>query len=168
MSGQGGASATPGKGGELPDAGSSDEAAALEEEAANLEYNKQATELVLKRLQKELERGDVDPELLEQLGWTEAEMKRFAERLGKHLEKNNANDETPESAARREQFEEMLKTLDLKKGGTKRTGENSPQREVNQIESRRTNVPPTYKKAFEQFTKDLNRQKQSKPAAPPK
>ena len=64
----------------------------------------------------------------------------------------------------REQFEEMLKTLDLKKGGTKRTGENSPQREVNQIESRRTNVPPTYKRAFEQFTKDLNRQKQSKPA----
>ena len=164
MSGQGGGSATPGKGGELPDAGSNDEAAALEEEAANLEYNKQATELVLKRLQKELERGDVDPELLEQLGWTEAEMKRFAERLGKHLEKSNAIEETPESAARREQFEEMLKTLDLKKGGTKRTGENSPQRDVNQIESRRTNVPPTYKKAFEQFTKDLNRQKQSKPA----
>ncbi len=162
MSGQGGASATPGKGGELPDAGEA-QATVLEEEAANLEYNKQATELVLKRLQKELERGDVDPELLEQLGWTEAEMKRFAERLGKHLEKTNANDETPESAARREQFEEMLKSLDLKKGGTKRTGENSPQREVNQIESRRTNVPPTYKKAFEQFTKDLNRQKQSKP-----
>ena len=124
-----------------------------------MEYNKQATELVLKCLQKELERGDVDPELLEQLGWTEAEMKRFAERLGKHLEKTNATEETPESAARREQFEEMLKTLDLKKGGARRTGENSPQREVNQIESRRTNVPPTYKKAFEQFTKDLNRQK---------
>ena len=167
MPAQGGGSATPGKGGELPDAGSGD-APALEEEAANLEYNKQATELVLKRLQKELERGDVDPELLEQLGWTEAEMKRFAERLGKHLEKTNATEETPESAARREQFEEMLKTLDLKKGGARRTGENSPQREVNQIESRRTNVPPTYKKAFEQFTKDLNRQKQSKPAAPSK
>ena len=96
---------------------------------------------------------------LEQRGWTEAEMNRFAERLGKHLEKTNATEETPESAARREQFEEMLKTLDLKKGGARRTGENSPQREVNQIESRRTNVPPTYKKAFEQFTKDLNRQK---------
>ncbi|MEK6261906.1 MAG: hypothetical protein AABP62_25185 [Planctomycetota bacterium] len=131
-----------------------------ESEAANLEYNKQATELVLKRLQDGLERGDVDPELLEQLGWTEAEMKRFAERLGKHLQESKSVEETPESVARRQQFEEMLKNLQLKKQGTKRSGENSPQRDVNQIESRRANVPPQYQKAYEQFTKDLARQKQ--------
>ncbi len=139
-----------------------------EGEEANLEYNKQATELVLKRLQDGLERGDVDPELLEQLGWTEAEMKRFAERLGKHLQESKSPDETPESQARRQQFEEMLKSLDLKKRGAKRSGENSPQRDVNQIESRRANVPPQYRRAYEQFTKDLARQKQPGPATPSK
>ena len=139
-----------------------------ESEAANLEYNKQATELVLKRLQDGLERGDVDPELLEQLGWTEAEMKRFAERLGKHLQESKSLEETPESLARRQQFEEMLKSLDLKKQGTKRSGENSPQRDVNTIESKRANVPPQYKKAYEQFTKDLARQKQPGSTPSPK
>jgi len=139
-----------------------------ESEAANLEYNKQATELVLKRLQDGLDRGDIDPELLEQLGWTEAEMKRFAERLGKHLQESKSLEETPESIARRQQFEEMLKSLDLKRRGTKRSGENSPQRDVNQIESKRTTVPPQYRKAYEQFTKDLARQKQPASTTPSK
>ena len=161
-----------GRNGPVSDASENDaagQATSLEEsEAANLEYNKQASELVLKRLQDGLERGDVDPELLEQLGWTEAEMKRFAERLGKHLQESKSTEETPESLARKQQFEEMLKSLDLKKQGTKRSGENSPQRDVNQIESRRNNVPPQYRKAYEQFTKDLARQKQPGSATPSK
>ena len=40
-------------------------------EEANMEYNRQATELILQKLNKQLERGDVDAELLEQLGWTQ-------------------------------------------------------------------------------------------------
>ncbi len=165
----GGGGAQSGPMSDVPNEEGSEQATTVEEgEAANLEYNKQATELVLKRLKDGLERGDVDPELLEQLGWTEAEMKRFADRLGKHLQESKSLDETPESLARRQQFEEMLKSLDLKKQGTKRSGENSPQRDVNQIESRRANVPPQYRKAYEQFTKDLARQKQPGSATPPK
>ncbi len=166
--GQGGKQAKQGNGGggqngpitAAPDGDEAAPATSLEEsEAANLEYNKRATELVLKRLQDGLDRGDIDPELLEQLGWTETEMKRFAERIGKHLQESKSNEETPESVARRQQFEEMLKNLDLKRQGTKRSGENSPQRDVNTIESKRANVPPQYRKAYEQFTKDLARQK---------
>ena len=160
-----------GQSGPMTDAPNDDapgEATVEESEAANLEYNRRATELVLKRLQDELERGDVDPELLEQLGWSKDEMQRFAERLGKHLQESKSLEETPESIARRQQFEEMLKSLDLKKQGTKRSGENSPQRDVNQIESRRANVPPQYRKAYEQFTKDLARQKQPASKTPSK
>lgn len=150
-----------------PDAGGPGAATSLEEaEAANLEYNRQATELILKGLQDQLERGDVDPELLEQLGWTEAEMKRFADRLDKYLQDAKSPEETPESQARRQQFEEMLKNLDLKKQGTKRSGENAPQRDVNQIESRRNNVPTQYRKAYEQFTKEASRQKPAATAKP--
>lgn len=132
-------------------------------EEANLEFKRQASELVLKKLQDGLERGDVDPEMLEKLGWTEEELRRFADRLGKYLKESRSGEETPESLARRLQFEEMLKGLDVNKKGASRSGQNSPQREVNQIETRRGAVPKEYGKAFEKFSKELNRQK--KPAS---
>ncbi|MDB5346952.1 MAG: hypothetical protein JWP89_5329 [Schlesneria sp.] len=132
-----------------------------EGEEANLEYKKQATELVLKRLQDELERGEVDPELLEKLGWTKDELRRFSDRLNKALAESKSGDETPESQSRRQQFEEMLKGLDVNKSGTKRSGENSPQREVNQIESRHSTVPKAYRAASEKLSRDVSRQKKA-------
>jgi collagen type III alpha len=132
-----------------------------EGEEANLEYKKQATELVLKRLQDELERGDVDPELLEKLGWTKDELRRFSDRLNKALAESKSGDETPESLSRRQQFEEMLKGLDVNKSGTKRSGENSPQREVNQIESRHSTVPKAYRAASEKLSREVSRQKKA-------
>lgn len=134
-------------------------------DAANLEYKKQATELVLKRLQDQLDRGDVDPELLQQLGWTEADMRRFTDRMSRYLQESKSTEETPESAARRQQFEEMLKSLDLKKRGVSRSGENATQREVKQVESRQSTVPQEYRSAFDKFTKELARQKS--PSAKP-
>ncbi len=134
-----------------------------EGEEANLEYKKQATELVLKRLQDELERGEVDPELLEKLGWTKEELRRFSDRLNKALAVSKSGDETPESLSRRQQFEEMLKGLDVNKSGTKRSGENSPQREVNQIESRHSTVPKAYRAASEKLSRDVSRQKKTTP-----
>lgn len=138
---------------------------AAEGEAANLEFKKQATELVLKRLQDGLERGDVDPELLEKMGWTEDQMRRFTERLSKHLQEAKSTDETPESQARRQQFEETLKSLNLNKQGATRQGDKSPQRDVNQIDSRRSTVPKEYRSAAERFSREVTRQK-GKPAQP--
>ena len=132
-------------------------------EEANLEFKKQATELVLKRLQDGLERGDIDPELLEKLGWTQDEMRRFTERLSKHLQDAKSGDETPESQARRQQFEEMLKSLDVNKKGTTRQGDKAAQREVNQIESHRATVPKKYSGAYDKFSREITRQK-TKPA----
>lgn len=134
---------------------------AIEGEAANLEYKKQATELVLKKLQEELQRGDVDPELLEKLGWTQDEMRRFTERLTKHLQENKSNEETPESIVRRQQFEEMLKSLNLNKQGAARKGDSSVQRDVNQIDSRRSTVPKEYQKVFDAYSREVTRQKSS-------
>lgn len=139
--------------------------AAAEGEAANLEFKKQATELVLKRLQDGLERGDVDPELLEKMGWTEDQMRRFTERLSKHLQEAKSPAETPESQARRQQFEETLKSLNLNKQGTTRQGDKSPQRDVDQIDSRRSTVPKEYRSAAERFSREVTRQK-GKPAQP--
>ena len=130
-------------------------------EEANMEYNREATELILQKLNKQLERGEVDAELLEQLGWTQQEMKQFADRLSKHLQESKNADEAPESKARQLQFEEMLKNLDLQKSGTQRAGEKEPKRGVTQIEAKRTPVPPIYRSAYEKFTRDQARLKKS-------
>jgi hypothetical protein len=96
--------------------------------------------------------------MLEKLGWTKDELQRFAERMNKHLQESKSGEETPESLARKQQFEEMLKSLDVNKKGTSRSGENSPQREVNQIETRRGTVPKEYRSAYERFTRETTRQ----------
>ena len=131
-------------------------------EEANLEFKRQATELVLKQLEKDLERGTVDPELLEKLGWTEEQTRAFYERISKGLQESKAGAETPESQSRRAQFEEMLKSMDLNRKGTVRTGENVPTRDVQQIDTRRTTVPKKYDSVYKKFSSDVTKQK-SKP-----
>lgn len=154
-----------GENGPEPDSAPSekgDETGPARGDEANLEFNRQATELVLEKLQKELDRGEVDEDLLRQLGWSESDLKRFASRMSKSLQESKKPDETPASKARQLQFEEMLKNLDLKGSGSARSGESEPKRDVQQIESKRTPPPSGYKSAFEKFTRDMNRQTPSK------
>ena len=132
---------------------------------ANLEFKKQAAELVLQRLKDGLERGDVDPQLLEELGWTTDEMQRFVDRLSQALH-GGEGDESPESRARRIQFEEMLRNLNLDRSGVRRSAANQPSREVDQIESRRAPVPGEYRKAWERYTRQLSKQPPQPAKAP--
>lgn len=115
--------------------------------------------MILQRLQKQLERGDVDPELLKELGWTEAEMRRFVERLSQQL--SSPPQPTPEDEVRRLQFEEMLKSLDLRRSGAKRTASDVPKRSVEQLDSRRSQAPAEYRKAWETYTRKLLEQKKT-------
>lgn len=132
-------------------------------EAANLEYKKQAAELVLQRLKDGLDRGDVDQQLLDELGWTPDQLKQFVNRLDAALKASQSAPETPVEQARRAQFEEMLKALSLDRSGTKRSGAGQPTREVDETNSRRTPVPLEYRQAWEKYTKSLS--KSPKPAA---
>lgn len=138
------------------DAGSSEQPTGDE---ANLEYNRQATELILNRLKKQLDRGEVDEDLLKELGWTPDEMQRFTDRISKSLNESKREAENDlESKARQQQFQEMLKSLDLRKTGTQRSGKAAPKREVEQIDSKRTPPPANYRSATDKFTRGVNRQ----------
>jgi len=86
-------------------------------------------------------------------------MQQFADRLSQYLNESKQSEESPEVAARQQQFQEMLKSLNLQKSGSQRSGETQTKRDVNQIESRRTPVPPAYRSAYEKFTRDMARQK---------
>lgn len=125
-------------------------------EAAKLEHAKQAADLVLKRLQKDLERGEVSPELLDELGWTNKDVQRFADRLQRQLQGADKS-ETPESIARRRQFEEMLKGLDLQNTGTVRRGSEAPQRAAEGIGPRRIPIPAEYRDAYEAYRRSLSK-----------
>lgn len=125
-------------------------------EEARLEHNREAANLVLKKLQDQLERGEVDQSLLDKLGWTADDMRKFAERLRSQL--NEPLEETPIDAARRVQFEEMLKRLDLDRRSSVRRSEEGPSRNVRQIESRRLPVPGAYRDQYEAFSRELSRQ----------
>ncbi len=120
-------------------------------DAANLEYAKEAADLVLKRLQGELERGEVDQDLLDELGWTEDEVRKFTNRLKDRLDAPAGD--TPESVARRRQFEETLKTLDLKSSYGPRQGSGVRSTRSDSIGPRRSPVPAEYRDDYNAFTR---------------
>ena len=130
---------------------------------ANADFAKKAANLVLKRLENELRRGNVDKKFLDELGWNENDMKKFTERLRDNL-REDRDGETPQSKAGRLQFQEWLKNLDLKSTGRKRTPGNLPKREFSSFQGRRTPPPAEYRDLFEAYTRGLNRRikKQSK------
>lgn len=139
---------------------------ASDAEAANLEYTKQAVDLVLKRLEDELERGDVDQELLEELGWTETDLRRFAERLQRQLG-DRGEDVSPHSLARRRQFEEMLKSLGVQSKTARRSGTDAPTRPTEGIGPRRMPVPAEVRELYEAYTKALSKRTADTPPARP-
>jgi len=132
-------------------------------EQANLDYAKKATNLVLKRLKEQLERGDVDQQLLDELGWTKEDAAKFAKRLEEQL--NAPRDPaSPEAEARQRQFEELLKSLTVSSTTSRREGDRTRQRRTQQTETRRTTVPPEYREQIEAYTKGLSKSGQPKDA----
>lgn len=64
-------------------------------DAANLDYARKQTDLVLDRLDDQLEKQQVDQDLLKKLGWTEEELRQFLARW-KNLKAEAAQDEGKE------------------------------------------------------------------------
>lgn len=170
----GGASSVPGggnqaEGGDAPDAQPDEtprdrtEPTAAEEEAADLENAKKATNLVLKRLKSQLERGEVDQEMLDELGW---KGKQDVEKFVRYLEDNlnqNADDNSPEAQARRLQFEETLRTLEVGSETQRRSGSVGKERAIEQIGSKNVPPPREYQKIWESYTRSLSKTNEKKP-----
>lgn len=131
-----------------------DQAAQEAEEKANEEFARKASNLVLKKLRKELDRGEVDQQLLDELGWTKEDMEKFVKRLESQLQ-DPGEDDSPEAAARRRQFEETLKTLGLSAKTRKRAVASGKTTRVNEIGTRKVAPPPEYQELFEEYTKEL-------------
>lgn len=140
-----------------------------EPEKPNLEYAREASNLVLQRLKRQLDRGEVDQKLLDELGWTKEEMRRFVDRLEKQVSDSD-NDTSPDATARRMQFEETLKGLKVRRKAASQTGDSSRQRRTQQVkQARQLPVPAEYREQYDAYTKSLSKQGgENPPPAPAK
>jgi hypothetical protein len=128
-------------------------------EEQNLDHAKQAADLVLKRLEQQLERGEVSDELLKELGWSEGQMRAFADRM-RHQLAQNREELTSEEQIRQRQFEEMLKNMNFQpKEETSQSNNSQPGRATRSFGSRNIPVPIEYRDAYESFTRELGRKK---------
>ncbi|QDT65029.1 hypothetical protein [Calycomorphotria hydatis] len=130
-------------------------------DAANLDYAKEATDLVLKKLGDDLERGEVDQELLERLGWGEDDLRKFTERMQEKLSATETPEVTENPAQVRE-FEEMLKSLDVSGKRQVVRDRTGPNRAIDGSAGRRAPPPAEYRDAFEAFTRSLAEQQQQR------
>jgi collagen type III alpha len=121
---------------------------------ANLDYARQATDLMLNRLEKQLSRGKVDEKLLKELGWTKDEVRRFVERMRRQSKADQGN--SPADEARRLQYEETLRSLELKKSAVKRSGSGLQKVGGVEMESRRSTPPAEYRELYEAFNRSVN------------
>ena len=83
-------------------------------DAANLEYARKQTDLVLEKLADQMNRKKVDEQMLKELGWTEDDLRAFVERWQRRKEAaRNAN---PAADAARRELDDALRSLGLRRG----------------------------------------------------
>ena len=83
---------------------------------ANLDYARKQTDLILDRLDDQLKKQEVDKSLLEKLGWTQDELRRFVDRW-KNLKSQDNKIDSPEA---NQQLNDALRSLGLQRN--RRTG----------------------------------------------
>jgi hypothetical protein len=125
-------------------------------QSKNLADKKEAAELVLNELENQINDGEVDPELLEELGWTTDQLKKFQQRLAKNL-KQKSGELTPEEQQQKLQFEESLKQMKFStKEATERKGDNQPKRDVTNFTPGRGQAPPQYREQEKAYERSLS------------
>lgn len=118
---------------------------------ANLDYARRATDLALEYLNDQMERGEVDEELLRKLKWTPEDMARFLKRWQQL--KEAAQQGGAEGELARQRLDQALSGLGLRRRGVELTSEESPEETARDVRaSRRADPPAEYREQFRAFT----------------
>ena len=117
----------------------------------------QAAGLALRRLEKELDRGTVDPKLLEELGWTREELNAFRKRMQDQLNERQLNEQQQrEKNLSQKSFEEMLRSLDVQPSARTREGRTDKDRDQQDTTSRQSIVPKQYEERFRMYQRSMS------------
>ena len=120
-------------------------------EDPNLEYSRKQTALVLQHLKDQLEKGQVDPELLRRLGWTRQELEQFVRRWERIQQQ--AQRQGPEG----ERARRLLRNLGLRPGSSQLSSR-VPQQKLRRLrEGFRSHVPADQLEQYKAFTQGRNR-----------
>ncbi len=121
--------------------------------AESIEDRRKAAELVLKEIEEDLKRGEVDPELLEELNWTEDNLKKFQQRMADYLRQQN-DETTPD--LKQQQFNEMLRNLRLDGQRNTREGTAIDRESRDEFAPTIMPAPPEYRELEEAFRRSLS------------
>ena len=117
----------------------------------NLEYSRKQTALVLQHLKDQLEKDQVDPELLRRLGWTRQELEQFVRRWEQIQQQ--ASRQGPEG----ERARRLLRNLGLRPRSS-RLSSSVPQQKLERLrEGFRSRVPADQLEQYKAFTQGRNR-----------
>lgn len=140
---------------ELADRGATSDAAGAGAEsggdAANLDYARKQTELVLQRLDDQLRKKEVDRKLLDKLGWTEEDLQDFVNRW--QSRKQKAAERGAEGEA---QLDRALKSLGLNPQGPTAKSNVTEDSFRDLRESARAKTPPRLREQVESYLRSIN------------
>ncbi len=121
-------------------------------EAANLEFARKQTQLALEYLKDQVDKPDSN--LLEQLGWSEAEARRFIEQW-EQLRRRAGRDDA-QGRQSRQDLEQALRSLGLRPRGTElKRGATATERIDSVRESGRFRPPSDWAEQFEAYTRGV-------------
>ncbi|MFO1019263.1 MAG: hypothetical protein U0903_00970 [Planctomycetales bacterium] len=122
-----------------------------------LEHAKEATNLVLKKLKNDMDRGKIDQQLLKDLGWTEDDLKQFVSRMEKELQEYE-DVQDPKAEQRRRQFTATLDALKLEGNSEKRKSASTRVTRNNEG-ARNVQIPAEYREVYQSYTKSLSKRR---------
>jgi len=128
----------------------------LTPEQADLANRKKATELALKRLKEQLERGQVPDSLMQELGYSEEDLGKFMNRLDERLA-DPGTDQSAESEAARRQFDSLLKGLSTGQSKQHRSGGERERKATQSTGSGSRPVPPEYRPGSDAYKQKLTK-----------
>jgi hypothetical protein len=123
----------------------------LEWGTADLDHARNATDLAIEHLRESLERGDED--LLEQLGWTQAEARAFLARWDAMQRLQQSDD--PEE---RVEFDRAVRSLGLRPEGVRSQRRATGEQRDGEAEGRRSRPPSEYLERVRAYTQGLSTQ----------
>lgn len=140
---------------ELADRGATSDAAGDGAEsggdAANLDYAREQTELVLQRLDDQLRKKEVDRKLLDKLGWTEEDLQDFVNRW-----KSRQQKATERGAEGEAELDRALESLGLNPEGPTAKGKVTEDSFRDLRESTRAKTPPRMREQVESYLRSIN------------
>jgi collagen type III alpha len=124
-------------------------------DAANLDFSRKATELSIQRLRDQLNKGQIDQELLDRLQWTQADMERWVSRWESMFRRSQQ--QTVQGQAARTELDATLRSLGLKPHGIEISGHRKDDLTHGMKEGIRTRPPAEYRDQVRQYTQGISR-----------